>query len=76
MEQGEGSIQVVKRIGEQIDLLNNNCSHVVDVSHDGDVFCTQCSWKSDPQKIIKHLIDAVSGMHSARAQAKKALGWK
>jgi len=65
-----------KRIGEKVDLINKNCFHVVDVTHDGDMFCTQCEWKSDPQKVIKYLIDAVSGMGSAREHAKKALGWR
>jgi len=72
----KGRVHVVKRIGEEIDLIKNNCAHVVDVDFSGDVFCTQCSWRSDPQKIIKHLIDGITGMNSARAQAKKALGWR
>ena len=69
---------IIRKIGSQVDLdlVNRNCEHVVDVDYVGDLFCTQCEWKVDPQKVIKHLIRAVTGMGSARESVKRALGWR
>jgi len=64
-----------KKFGSHHSIYDKNCKHVVDTNVDGDIFCTQCKWISDPQELIQLLIDAVSDLGSARSCVKKALGW-
>jgi len=65
----------IKRKGT-VALFNKNCDHVVDVSGGGDIFCTICGWKSDPQNIVDFVMKNLSFKSGIIADsAKKVLGW-